>query len=103
VLYEHSAKIGDDIQGLSKKGWKKLGLTPNMVGENVPGAAAIRRTLNNLVQIVVGVAELRGLYGTWHGRSKAPNPDPALAHLIALSAVAVATFVLDTWEAQSPP
>jgi hypothetical protein len=102
VLGEHTVKIGDDIQELSKKGWKKLGLAPDMVGEDVAGAAAIRRTLNNLVQIVVGVAELRGLYGTGHGRSKAPDPDPAFAHLIVVSAVAVATFVLETWEAQSP-
>ncbi|MDQ7842109.1 MAG: abortive infection family protein, partial [bacterium] len=56
------------------------------------------RTLSNLAQVVTGVAEVRNLYGTGHGRSKAPEPDVAHARLVVNAAVTVATFLLEVWQ-----
>ncbi len=95
VLGEHGAKSKDDIQELSKRAWREIGLAPDSFDKSLPGAEVIRRTLNNLVQVVVGVDEIRNLYGTGHGRSRAPEPNTAHARLVVNAAVTVATFLLE--------
>jgi hypothetical protein len=55
-------------------------------------------TLSNLGQVVIGVAELRTLYGTGHGRSKAPELEIAHARLVVNAAICVTSFLVEVWQ-----
>jgi Abortive infection C-terminus len=70
IVEDYSQKPVEDMPTLLKKAQEKLGLDAKSVGDGVPGAQTLRRTLSNLGQIVIGVAEIRTLYGTGHGRSR---------------------------------
>lgn len=59
---------GADLPELTKLLAKELKLVPDGVTESVKGADNIRRILQNLGSIAHNLAELRGLYGTGHGR-----------------------------------
>ena len=62
---------------------------------NGDGGKTLKRTLNNLVQIVVGVAEVRNLYGTGHGRYKSKGLEIAHARLVVNAATTVALFLIE--------
>jgi abortive infection Abi-like protein len=98
VVEDYSQKSLDDIPRLLKKAQEKLGLDPKSVGNEVPGAQTLRRTLSNLGQVVVGVAEIRSLYGTGHGRSKSRELEIAHARLVVNAAVSIATFFAEVWK-----
>ena len=98
VTGDHEQKPTEDIQALLKKAQKELDLDPKGVDGALPGADSLKRTLSNLGQVVVGVAELRTLYGTGHGRSKGGELELAHARLVVNSAISVATFLLEVWE-----
>lgn len=85
----------ENIHTLLKSAQKKLGLDPKSVGEDMPGSKIIRRTLSNLGQIIIGVAEIRNLYGTGHGRHRSKELEIAHAKLVVNAAVSVATFLLE--------
>ena len=57
-----------DISTLTKETLKELKLVPEGVPEAARGADVIKRLLSNLGTIGNGLAELRGLYGTGHGK-----------------------------------
>ena len=82
-----------DIHDLLKLARNELGLNPRQQG--VPGQDTIVRTLNNLGQIVIGVDELRNLYGTGHGRYRSKELDIAHSRLVVNAAITVATFLLE--------
>jgi hypothetical protein len=98
ILGEFGEQPAGDMQELLKRVQKKLKLDPASA-EGRPGAATIRRTLNNLGQIVVGVAEVRNLYGTGHGRSRAVELERAHAKLTVNAAITLATFLTDVFRA----
>ena len=98
VTGDHGQKPTDDIPTLLKKAQKELDLDPRGVSGTLPGADSLRRTLSNLGQVVVGVAELRTLYGTGHGRSKTDKLELAHARLVVNAAISVATFLLEIWQ-----
>jgi hypothetical protein len=102
VVGDHGQKPVEDIQSLLKRAQKTLSLDPADASASMPGSESLRRTLSNLGQIVVGVAELRTLYGTGHGRSRAKELKLAHARLVVNSAISVATFLLELWEEQNP-
>ena len=57
----------------------------------------VKRVLSNLATIVQGVAELRGLYGTGHGKDgKARGLQPRHARLAVGAASSLVTFVFQT-------
>lgn len=78
ILGEYGAQPAGDIHDLLKRVQKKLKLDPSSA-DGQPGAETIRRTLSNLGQVVVGVAEVRNLFGTGHGRSRAAELERAQA------------------------
>ena len=86
-------RTSEDMHALLKKAWRKLEL--DIRQNDSAGGATIRRTLNNLIQIVVGVAEVRNLYGTGHGRYKSKELEIAHVRLIVNAAAAVATFLIE--------
>jgi hypothetical protein len=67
------------------------------VPDAAKGAEIIRRTLSNLASVVQGLAEIRGLYGTGHGRSgKVRGVGARHARLAVGAAATLATYLLDT-------
>src|SRR4051812_3257547 len=58
-----------DMPVLVKAVLKGLRLVPEKIPESSKGAESIKRTLSSLSQITQGLAELRKLYGTGHGRA----------------------------------
>jgi hypothetical protein len=58
----------EDLPQLGKKVFGALRLLPDNISEAAKGAKTIKVMLSNLATIVQGVAEIRGLYGTGHGR-----------------------------------
>jgi len=96
---DHGTKT-DDVPALLKRVQTALGLSPKAVSPHIIGSEVLCRTLNNLGQVVIGVAELRNLVGTGHGRSKCPQIDDVHARLVVNAAATIATYLLEIWENQ---
>lgn len=93
----------DDLPKLSKKMCTALGLVPEGIPSEAKGAEIIRRTLSNLTQMTQGIAELRGLYGSGHGRDgKHVGLEPRHARLAAASAIAFVDFATETYLKKKP-
>ncbi|MGH6793491.1 MAG: abortive infection family protein [Methyloceanibacter sp.] len=89
----------DDIPQLMRKTMKALSLLPDDIPERVRGVDTIRRLLNNLATTVTGLAEIRNLYGTGHGRHGTKRGlSPRHAKLAAGAASTLAVFLLETHE-----
>lgn len=95
ILNIEGEHAGDDIPTLLRRAQRELELDPRNIGEDVPGRETIRRTLSNLGQIVIGVAEVRNLYGTGHGRHRTRELEIAHARLVVNAAVTIATFLVE--------
>jgi hypothetical protein len=88
---------GDDVLDLGKKVFKALKLVRDDVPQAAKGAETVKRVLSNLATIVQGVAELRGLYGTGHGKDgKARGLQPRHARLAVGAASSLVTFAFQT-------
>ena len=88
---------GDDILELGKAVFKVLKQVPDDVPDAAKGAAIIKRTLNNLMTLVQGVAELRSFYGTGHGQDgKAKGLGVRHAKLAVGAAATLVTYWLET-------
>ena len=98
VIGGHNLKPPDDIPFLLKKARTKLDLNPSAAGGASPAADSLRRTLSSLGQIVVGVAEVRNLYGTGHGLCKSHELEIAHVRLVVNAAISIATFQLEVWQ-----
>ena len=88
----------DDLGNLTKKVTKELQLVPEGITEEAKGAENIRLILRNLTQLTNNLAQLRGLYGTGHGRDgRHRGLQPRHARLAVASAVAFIDFVTETY------
>lgn len=91
-----------DIPQLLKVVQKKLDLLPGEVDKSAKGADIIKRTLSNLGLIVIGVTELRNLYGTGHGKVKnISGVEPYHARLVVNAGITLAKFLIEVNEHQS--
>ena len=87
----------DDMGKLVRTVGKELSLLPESIPDSAKGDKIIRRVLSNFNQITQGLAELRNLYGTGHGRSgRTGGIQPRHAKLAVGAAVTLATFLLET-------
>jgi AbiJ N-terminal domain 5/Abortive infection C-terminus len=86
VLDDPTSK--DDIPGLVKRTRTALAL-------DGAGSEQLKRMMSNLSQLVVGVAEVRNIAGTGHGRAGSDEPSPTMARLAVDSAIAVSRFILE--------
>lgn len=97
-LNESFDESKEDIPVLLKKVQKALELAPGEVDAERRGADAIKRILSNLGAVAIGVAELRNLYGSGHGRSQRRAVDARLARLVVGSGCTLCKFLLETYE-----
>lgn len=88
----------EDLGELTKKLTKELQLVPEGITDDTKGADNIRLILRNLTQLTNNLAQLRGLYGTGHGRDgQHRGLQPRHARLAVASAVAFVDFVVATY------
>lgn len=88
----------EDLGELTKKLTKELQLVPEGITDETKGADNIRLILRNLTQLTNNLAQLRGLYGTGHGRDgQYRGLQPRHARLAVASAVAFIDFVAETY------
>ena len=88
-----------DISSLTKQTLKELKLVPEDVPESARGAEIIKRLLSNLGTIGNNLAELRGLYGTGHGKhGRSPGLASRHAKLAVGAAATLSTFLFETHE-----
>ena len=88
----------EDLGELTKKVTKELQLVPEGITDETKGAENIRLILRNLTQLTNNLAQLRGLYGTGHGRDGGHRGlHSRHARLAAASAVAFVDFIAETY------
>lgn len=88
----------EDLGELTKKLTKELELVPEGITDEAKGTDNIRLILRNLTQLTNNLAQLRGLYGTGHGRDgQHRGLQPRHARLAVASAVAFVDFVVATY------
>lgn len=92
-----------DVSTLTKETLKELKLVPEGVHEAARGADVIKRLLSNLGTIGNGLAELRGLYGTGHGKHGSATGLGARHAKLAVGAAATLTvFLFETHKETKP-
>ena len=99
ILEERSVHVKDDadIGDLIKEARKVLGLIPESVTTAAKGSETIRRLLGSLGTVAQGLAELRNLYGTGHGkRGSAKGLSPRHARLAVGASATLCTFLFET-------
>ena len=102
ILSDRNVEFSDsaDVQDLTRSVLKELKLVPEEVPNAGKGAKVVKRILNNLGTIGFGIAELRGLFGTGHGKHGKPTGiSPRHAKLAVGSATTLAVFLFETHEA----
>ena len=91
-----------DLVPLVKRTMRHLQLLPEDVSDSAKGTKTIKAVLGNLAMISQGMAELRNLYGTGHGKHGAHKGLPARhARLAVGAATTLTTFLFDTHSARS--
>lgn len=87
----------EDLPQLGKKVFGALRLLPNDIPEAARGAKTIKTMLSNLATVVQGVAEIRSLYGTGHGRDgKVRGVTPRHARLAVGAASTLFNFAFES-------
>lgn len=89
---------GADLPTLTKLVAKELGLVPENITDAKRGAETIKLILRNLAALTQYLAELRGLYGSGHGRDgRHRGLQPRHARLAVGAAVSFIDFVTETF------
>lgn len=99
ILEERGLPVptGNELPKLVKTTAKVLALTPDDIPEQAMASDTIKRLLSNLATIVQGIAELRNLYGTGHGKSaRSKGLGTRHAKLAVGSASTLAVFLMET-------
>ncbi|WP_109807387.1 abortive infection family protein [Sphingosinithalassobacter portus] len=87
-----------DLPTLTKLVAGELGLVPEGISEEAKGANTIKLILRNLTALTQYLAELRGLYGSGHGRDgQHKGLQPRHARLAVGAAVSFIDFVTETY------
>jgi hypothetical protein len=103
ILHARGIEFGEhsDVTELVGIARKTLALLPEDVPNSAKGAKTMRALLGNLGTIAQGLAELRNLYGTGHGKTGSSRGlSPRHGRLAVGSAATLATFLLETHEAR---
>lgn len=103
ILVERNCAVEADwdIARLVKETRGTLSLLPSDIPDASKGVESIRRLLSNLGSVVAGIAELRNLYGTGHGKhGRAKGAHPRHARLAVGAAATLTTFLFETHNAR---
>jgi hypothetical protein len=73
----------DTLPKLAKQAMKLLNLTIERIPESARAAESMKQVFSGMNQIVSGIAELRNLYGTGHGRTRRGGLEPRHARFVA--------------------
>ena len=91
-----------DLPKLTKMVTTELRLVPEGISDEAKGADTIKLILRNLSALTQYLAQLRGLYGSGHGRGgKHRGLEPRHARLAVGAAVAFIDFATSTYSKQS--
>ncbi len=99
ILAERGKSVtgSPEISTLTKETLKELKLVPEGIPDAARGADVIKRLLSNLGAIGNGLAELRGLYGTGHGKHGSTTGLSARHAKLAVGAAAtLVVFLFET-------
>ncbi len=99
ILESRGKPVADkpDLHPLVRRALEELKLVPDGIADDVKGARTVKAILGNLSTIVQGLAELRNLYGTGHGKSgSAKGLNTRHARLAVGAATTLADFLFDT-------
>lgn len=102
IAYGEDPDAHDSVPKLAKAAVRCLQLDVDSIPDAVKGAQTMKQVLANLAQIAVGMAELRNLYGTGHGRHRPSSLQPRHGQLGVNAAVAWCAFVLATLDERKP-
>ncbi len=92
-----SVSTSADIPTLTKETLRELRLVPDGIPDSARGSDVIKRLLSNLGTIGNGLAELRGLYGTGHGKhGTSAGLGTRHAKLAVGAAATLVIFLFDT-------
>jgi hypothetical protein len=97
----HDLGINDadklDVQPLVRRVMEELKLVPDGVSDAAKGAKSVKAVLGNLATVAQGLAELRNLYGTGHGKhGKAKGLSLRHSRLAVGAATTLVTFLFET-------
>lgn len=104
IMRECGEEPASDVSlaALVKACSKQLGLCPDDVDNAHRAADTIRRILGSLGTVTQGLAELRNSHGTGHGQeARSRGLKARHARLAVGAAVAVATFLFETYQERS--
>jgi Abortive infection C-terminus len=91
-----------DLPQLLKATLKELQLAPDNIPNSARGADAIRKMLRSLGVVVDGMAEVRNLYGSGHGKDgRTRGLTPRHARLAVGAATVLSTFLFETHDARA--
>ncbi len=91
----------EDLGGLVKLTREELGIKADGTSADVTTIRIIQRMLGGLGSVAQGIAELRNLQGTGHGKSAWHEcADPQYARLAVSAATAVGVFLFEVYQAQ---
>lgn len=94
-LVDH--KADEDLPGLVKLVREQLALLPENIPNKTKGYESIKKLLSNLGTIAQSMAEIRGLYGTGHGKhAKTSGLEARHAKLAIGAASTLAVFLYET-------
>ena len=98
ILEDREVPYGnEDLPKLVRAVAKELSLLPDSIPDHAKGSDIIRRMLSNLNQVSQGIAELRNLYGSGHGRNgRFTGLQPRHAKLAVGAAATLGTFLMET-------
>lgn len=99
ILSERNKEINPswDVSRLTTATIKTLKLTADDIHDSSKGSEIIKRILQNLATVGIGIAELRNLYGTGHGKhGNAGGLSSRHAKLTVGAASTLATFLFET-------
>lgn len=95
--YNEPAPSQASVPDLVKQVRGKLDLLPEDIPEKAKGTETIKRLLSNLGTLAQSLAELRGLYGSGHGKhARVKGLQPRHAKLAVGAATTLAVFLFET-------
>lgn len=91
-----------DVTNLIDEVFKYFDIMPRNINDDIKGAKSIKQVLGSLKAIAQGVAELRNLYGSGHGKSNSYRGlEPRHAQLAVGSSITLVRFMWETYKRKS--